>query len=388
MKKVAVFIPDWFWSSIPYEGLTMFLHLKNKMKNDVELLMFENDIRLKRSFDEKDKAKYRFNKQLFLKENPRLIKDWMEFMTATGDYKLVVTGTHIAPKVRLPEMLFPELTFKKELKCPLLMTDIGGTDLFVKKIYSTHICVKGPIWKEYFIKSGYPAENIFVTGTPQYDYYLHADKIFPVEARPLGRKAFYEKYNILQNKELLLVAPSNPGSHKNQFCDNFKTLKRLNHLAKDRNYQILIKTYPNDYVYYDRSDVYNGIYHRMFQRGSTQYDLVATQFQNPTIVESQDHFSAIMHSDKMYNMSGSHVAWETYYTKCNVYTLNYKKQPYYGGAHYLPEGTRLPDSHFNVHLKNIEQIFTAKKFPDKNCPEYMTKEFAHENIAKVIEKMI
>jgi hypothetical protein len=86
-------------------------------------------------------------------------------------------------------------------------------------------------------------------------------------------------------------------------------------------------------------------------------------------------------------MSGSHIAWETFYTPCQSYTMNYKDKPYYGGAAYL-SNVVLPDDQVNIHLKEIGHMFTENKRSDKKCEEYFGKTFAHENIVNVVEKLL
>ena len=44
MKKVAVFLGDFFWSSIPYDGIPLYNLLNKHFETD--LIMFSNDIRL------------------------------------------------------------------------------------------------------------------------------------------------------------------------------------------------------------------------------------------------------------------------------------------------------------------------------------------------------
>ena len=51
MKKIAVFLGDYFWSSVPYDGLDVQDRLMWTVDRDVDLLMFSQDIRLNKTFD-------------------------------------------------------------------------------------------------------------------------------------------------------------------------------------------------------------------------------------------------------------------------------------------------------------------------------------------------
>jgi len=389
MRKVAVFIPDFFWSSIPYEGLTMWEHLRRNMRGKIDLLMFDKDIRLNKLFNGKEK--YRFQPQLFKDANPRTFSDWPSLFKATGEYDLLISQTHLYPKVRQPMLLHPEIdSLRDAFRCPVMIWDIGGTDIFDARNFANFLCVKGQIWKDWFVKCEFPAKNVFVTGTPHYDYYHSADQIWPRQARPIPLGRFVEKYE-LSSRKIILVAPSNPGSHKEQFEENLRHLGGLVRQSRVNGYQVVIKTYPNDYLYYDPSPAYSGVYHRVYKNDETQfrgpqYKLLGKAMQKSAIIESQDHFTAITYAEKLYNMSGSHVAWETYFTRCQSYSMNYKNKPYYKGAKYLPEGVVLPDDQVNLNIVNFDQMFQDKKTP-KKCSDYFLAEFAHENILKAVEKV-
>lgn len=386
MSKIAIFIPDLFWSSIPYEGLTLWDYLRrNFNKCECDLLMFENDIRLKKVFDVRNR--YKFEPELFKSTNPRIVGDWIDLFNATADYKLLLAPVHLFPKSRSPVDCLGIESLSKSFKCPVLTWDIGGSDILNCTHYSKYLCVKGPIWKEWFVQMGFPKENIFITGSPQYDYYSHAGKMMPGQVRPLSRSRFLNKYELNGCKKIILVAPSNPGSHKEQFQQNLKQLKELDNEAKKHDAKLIIKTYPHDYMFYDRSEFYNGVYHRIYTDGMPQYKILSAMLPTAEIVESQDHFSAIMYSDVLFNMSGSHIAWETYFSNCQSHAMNYKDKPYYGGARYLPPFIKLPDDNVNIHIEKVADMF-QNRIASKNCSEYISKEFAHENILKVVEKII
>lgn len=389
MKKIGVLIPDYFWSSIPYEGLTMW-HELNKQFN-CDLLMFKEDIRLNKVFDDK-RDKFKFNPELFKAAKPVILESWIDFFNKTKNYNLILSQTHLYPKIRVPHKHFPIKKFKDELNCPILAWDVGGTDVFCSIDFATYICVKGDIWKNWLIKHyDFPEKNVFVTGSPHYDYFLHSDKIHPKEARPISKEEFIRKYELKDYKKYLLITPTNPSSHKEQFLENFKKLKAIAKFASQRRIKMLIKTYPHDYVYHERSGFYTGIYHRIFDRTISrepQYEFIKNHVPIATILESQDHFAALMYCDKLFNMSGSHIAWETYFTDCQSYSMNYKDKVYYAGASYLSKKIVLPDDEVNIEIKGLMEIFNSKKTNSKNCDKFISKEFAHENICNVIKEIL
>lgn len=383
MAKIAVFIGDFFWASIPYDGLTLFKHLKAK-GFDVELLMFAKDIRVNKS-EFRPNEKFYFDRNLFLEQNPVLLTDWQDLFARSKNYALMIGSAHLFPKIRRPEDMFPGLRFHAAIQCRFMTIDIGGTDVFNTVNRSNYICVKGPVWADWLAAAGFDKKNVFVTGTPHYDAYLHGDKL-PPEARPLDKREFCKKYGLLQRKKNLLIAPSNPGSHREQFAENMKTVGALTKLGLENNHQVLIKTYPSDYLFYETSNPYTGVYHRTWGNGP-QHALLQKRLKSAVVVEAQDHFAALMYSDRMYNMSGSHLAWETYLCGCHSFAINYRKQPYYGGASYLPDVVKLPDDRVNTHVGNVEEIFGRPK-ADKQCSPYISLEFSLDNIAEAVKKVV
>ena len=73
------------------------------------------------------------------------------------------------------------------------------------------------------------------------------------------------------------------------------------------------------------------------------------------ILESQDHHESILYSDFLYNMSGSSISWETFYSKCTSFSIGLSGQPFYKNLSYLPNA-QFPDEEFNLDFKNIEEL--------------------------------
>ena len=370
MKKIAVFLGDFFWSSIPYDGIRLLNLLQEEY--DVDLLMFERDIRLNKKF--LGKEKYFFNVDVFKNsKNLKTIKNWEELYKVSKDYKLIITSTHIAPKTRYPYDL------KKNIQCPIAAWDIGGTDILTNAIiFATFYFVKGPIWKNWLRDKNVKQENIFVTGSPHYDEYV-------IDSYKSENKLnFYNKYSLKNNAKTLLVCPSNPGSHKEQFEQNIIELRKLITFSKGLDLNFLLKTYPHDYVFYENVFDLSGVYKRVYNN-KPHYEFLKNEFPELIVVESQDHHKAIMFSDAMYNMSGSHVAWETHFSKCKSYSTNYKDKNYYGSVHYL-KGVKMPDDIYNTHIDDITDIqMCGKEVTQDN--DYIITTNSIKNIVQKIKEL-
>ena len=101
------------------------------------------------------------------------------------------------------------------------------------------------VWSDYMKKElelYYPEikkEQIFITGTPQFECYLKSENIIP-------KKEFYERYNLDSDKKIIcysgddvLTCPDDP-----QYLDDLANEIVLNGLEKD--YQILLRRCPVD----------------------------------------------------------------------------------------------------------------------------------------------
>lgn len=370
MKKIAVFLGDFFWSSIPYDGIRLLNLLQEEY--DVDLLMFERDIRLNKKF--LGKEKYFFNVDIFKNsKNLKTIKNWEELFKISKDYKLIITSTHIAPKTRYPYKL------KDNKQCPIAVWDIGGADILTNAIhFADFYFTKGVIWKEWLQKEKkIPEKQIYVTGSPHYDEYF---------LNNFEKETFCKKYGATQNQKLILVCPTNPASHVSQFDQNIQELEKIFSIATRCDSRILIKTYPNDYLFYEsESGQYTGVYKRIY--GSCpQYEFLKNKFPNAIIIESQDHFDAVTHCDALFNMSGSHISWETHFSKRKSYSINLKDKPYYKKVHYLKSVT-YPDDVYNQSVENIEEIFEFKGIDKFHDSDFILRSNAVKSIVTIIKEV-
>jgi len=350
-KKIAVFAGDLFWSSIPYDALnvykTIFKHYR------CSLVMFENDIRLTKNFTGNEK--FYFDKSLFKKcEGLVTVKNWSEFKTLTKDYDLVLSGPKFFPKTRRPGVSLDDINSK------WVLWDIGGADILTdcSSIRPHASLVKGPLWKSWCEKI-YKNSTAYVVGSTHYDYYFDDFSGFGV---PINRDDFFKKYQLDKTKSTLLIAPSNPSSHTKQLLENMKHIDSLVDLCEKNRIQIILKTYPNDYVYHEKDGYGTGIYKRQSVLGSkkTQFQFFEDTYKSIRVVDSQDHFSAIKYSDFLFNISGSHIAWETMFSKCKSFSMNYSKQKYFGGVSYLPQYVKFPDDIINAEIQKLDSFISLK----------------------------
>ena len=381
--KIAVFLGDLFWTSTPYDGLNLYHELNDLF--DTDLIIFSKDIRLIKKFSGSEN--FYFDTSHF-KNAPslRVINNWNELNLISKDYGLIVSCIKVAPKSRRPEL---------ELKCPYAVWDVGGVDLLASQISKIDFFfVKGEKWQDWvdirgkkkFLPAERKLKRTFNTGCPHYDYYLPN---CPVKiGSPLSEKDFISKYKLNANNTNLLVMPSNPGtaSHNKQFKQNLAALEFLNENCAKHNTNLLLKTYPNDYLFYEKEIRYSGIYKRVFS-DRPQYQWIAERFSSFKIIESQDHFAAMRICDNIFNIAGSSIGWETYFVNAKSISMNYSDKKYFGSLPYLP-GIKFPDREMNYEIKNIEEIFSEPEVDKSCCDNFILKEYSLKNIKDALEYIL
>ena len=387
-KKIAIFIGDYFWSSVPYDGLNLYIELIDKF--DVDLLMFDKDIRLNKKF--KGNEKFYFNKENFTKiKNLKTLSSWEDLIKISKDYSLLLSATHIAPKTRYPNNL-------NSLQCAWAIWDVGGNDALVnckpdnkdRNFAPNFFFLKGEIWKRWLYEIKNKTNNAkhfaFSTGSPHYDYYLeNAPLKF---GKIMSKEKFVSKYKLDKNKNFILITPSNPGAskHNDQFTENESVLSFLNHESHQSDYEILLKTYPHDYIFYESQTEYSGIYHRK-AADVPQYENIIKNFPNIKIVDSQDHFAAVKFCNKIFNISGSSISWETYFTNSICFSMNFSNKPYFNGYKYLPN-IKVPDSDMNYEIFQPQDIFNTVNVNKNSCDGFISKEYSLKNIKNTIEYIL
>jgi len=367
--KTAVFGGDLFWSSIPYECLNVFHNLNSTL--DCDLILFDKDIRLNKKFNGNEK--YFFDVQQYKGvENLVTIKDWDEFYKISSNYDIILCSSKIAPKLRRPK------DFRRRKRAAIGMWDVGGCDILTDAVqFADAFFTKGEIWTEWLNVMGWRGHTI-TTGCPHYDYFLDDASLHT--GKPLGQEEFDVKYGLEPGEKRILILPTNPSSHTEYFNENLKYLEQLCTLAKDKNIKLLLKTYPHDYLFFEKESQYTGIYRRTHGANMPQYEFLKKEFDDLIVIESQDHFSAIKFSDVIFNISGSHVAWETFFTDSQCCSINYEGQKFYKNLSYLPSYITLPDQHVNFPLNSVEEMLGDFKNKKRLCDPYFLRSFSLDKI--------
>lgn len=374
-KRIAVFLGDFFWSSIPYDGLELYNALS--IDFDIDLLMFRRDIRLNKQFNGTEKFKFDTN---IFKSTKNLIemKDWGELYELSKQYTFILAPTHICAKTRYP------LDFREKINCKMIAWDIGGSDILTNAVkFADYFCVKGEVWKEWLVRMKYDETKIFVTGSPHYDHYLRENTID--SSLNLSSDGFRKKYNIDNSQKIILITPSNPKTHVDHFNRNVKELEKLYEKLPE-SVALILKTYPSDYLHAEREHQYSGVYKSNFFGVKQQSVWFEKKFPKIKVIESQDHFSAMKYSNALFNMSGTHLAWETFFVDTISYSMNHIGQPYYKNVAYLPKFVEYPDDLLNCHIDNIHDILRNRGIVQKDkCSKFLMKTNAIQNIVGVVK---
>ena len=371
--RIGVFAGDLFWSSCPYECLNVYEDVSLRFNYDY--IVFRNDIRLNKKFSGEEQ--FFFDVEKF-KNCPglRVIDTWNDFYNLTSDYDLILCRCKVAPKTRFPEDM------GTKSKCPIVVWDVGGLDILTWEArHATRFLVKGRRWLDYLRQVKPDSENVSeVSLCPQYDPYYRKDL---KHGLPISRIDFFKKYNVDLKKEIMLIAPSNPGSHVDHFNENLKILENISQAAEDNGYQVVIKTYPHDYVFYERESQYSGVYKRRYSN-IPQYQFINDSLPSVRVIESQDHYAAMLYSKKVFNMSGSSIAWETFFTNGDCYSINFKNKPYYKNVKYLPKDVEFPDDIFNIDLSSHLEIYDKENTRKKEDAHDFFTTLQKDNIANKI----
>jgi hypothetical protein len=407
--KIGVFAGDFFWSSTPYESLDVYNGLKGHF--DCNYIIFEDDIRLNKVFSGDEK--YYFETEKYKNaDNLKVIKDWQDLSNISKQYDLIMVSTHIAPKTRWPFGKKCLNNFKNNMHCKVLAWDIGGSDMISNAVhYADYFFTKGKAWTGWLERLG---KKAYTVGCPQYDYFL--DGMEHTFGARIQNHDFYKKYSINRAKETILVLPSNPssGPHNVQMAQNMACLDFLH--SSDR-LNILIKCYPNDYliyedltkkpytskcsvnlpnkankVYTNNEQPYTGVYKRPFVTKSSgwvgaQYDYLKKRYPNVKVIDSQDHHTAIICSEKIFNIAGSNVAWETLFTNSVCFSMNYTNKHYYKWSRSLPTFVDLPDEHLNYEISHPIDAFDILSVNKDKCSDFILLEKSVPNMIKALEQI-
>ena len=192
-----------------------------------------------------------------------------------------------------------------------------------------------------------------------------------------------------------MVLPSNPSTstHHQQLRQNMSCLQYLCDLE---DVQVLVKTYPNDYIFHEKAGWYTGIYKRPFPpwdgHHGTQYEYLKKKFPSVTVIESQDHHDAMKYSDKIFNIAGSHVAWETLFTKSKSFTMNFSNKTYFAQPRsVLKHGldfVKFPDAELNFEIQSPKEALLDFEVNKDACKDFVLKEYSVPNMVQAINKIL
>jgi len=189
-----------------------------------------------------------------------------------------------------------------------------------------------------------------------------------------------------------------------------EALSFLNDEACKNNTEALLKTYPHDYVFYEQGEnpnpklscctgtgcscQFTGLYHRRLQFVQDrecvipQHTWIESQFPNIKVIDSQDHFSAVKHCQKIFNIAGSSISWETYLTSSKAFSMNYSNKEYFSALSYLPKNIIFPDKSMNHEITNAEEVFSDPVVDKKSCDGFILKEYSLKNIKNSLKYIL
>lgn len=131
-----------------------------------------------------------------------------------------------------------ELAKKMGIKTLMLMHGaIGERDILYNTLLSGHIAAYGEHYAEIFVKLGYPAEQITITGNPAWDSILDIK---------MSRKDLYAQLGLSEDKKIILLATTHfPIDVRNGMAyASFKAMKLLS--SDSSEYRLVIKVHPEE----------------------------------------------------------------------------------------------------------------------------------------------
>lgn len=298
--KIALYFGDCFWSTVPYQGLSLYYELSKQ----IEVLPIFNtrDIRLHKKW--RGDEKFWFNTDFF-KDIPFIESSDLPSTLQSHSIKHLIMSSQMQEKSVFANR---NLSIFKN-GCNIYLYDCGGGD-FVWLNSKSH-----PWWNKFFIKSDYfkkclidpnigvrgkkfygvplgdpRAIDIIPSGCLEYDE-LSPEYEFPFRIDVLNKEQFCKKYNLDVNKKIISYMPGNPGpNHKYR-----KLLSELNNLLLelqvDFNYQVCFKSHPNDYISSENTSEYSSIHPRAQRGGYPRPRYLCEGFDKFTTIEAQDGYN-------------------------------------------------------------------------------------------------
>jgi len=337
MKKIVLYFGDVFWCTNPYVGVSLYYELSKNF--EVIPLFGRGDIRLRKEW--RANEKFWFDKNVFL-DLPYIESDDIAKDVAQINPDLFLLSAQMQSKgpfsARNRQI--------KSLGIKIGMWDVGGGDAMWCDKDSTgweYFFSKGKLWKENMVNtekiksktsvvkmSNQPQENIFITGTLDFDNLSNEKNPF-FDNFHQGKKEFCKKYGLDPTKPIIAYIPANPAPDKSfmypsglsareALSDINNTLMKI----KDLGAQICLKSHPNDYISSESQNEYFGIHPRSQRGGYKQERYRDPEYKEFTLIEAQDGFN-------LYNVCDlgvtnySHSGYELFICKKKCYSYRMKE---------------------------------------------------------------
>lgn len=374
-----------FWPKNPYLELKIYNYLKNNKNYNIELIFYENDLRINPL--KNNKSLFTFDYKKYKKETKYItIKNEEELINITKKYDLLLLSLFLRNNLRH--------NFYEVLSCKTAIFDYNAHDILKWGMNADYIFSKSIIFSEFLKNMGCNKNKIYTTGSPEFDSYLYNDDF------KISKEKFYEKYNLNNNHITILLLPSNlKFRHKELNTQNLDLFDEF--YKKNTNINYLIKTYPNDYKFYE---VNENEQRTGYSRDYPDYIYFKKRYPNIKIINIEDSYNVMKYSDKIINFSGSTISYELFKFCKNIpYAINYNKQPYYCTFRYYPEHVRLPDDILNIHIESFDDILKInskeiykniknKKFKVKDkeftLKDIISKKYSLIEISDSIDKIL
>ena len=300
--KTAIYFGDVFWSTIPYQGLSLYYELSKKM--EVLPIFNTGDIRLHKKW--RGDEKFRFNTSLF-KEIPFIESSDLLSTLKSCNIKTLIISLQMQFKANFSA----RNRSIAQSGIDIFLYDCGGCDsFFINSHGDKHLW-----WSKFFIKSNYfkkclsdplvstkikkslnlplgliKHEDVIPSGCIDYDE-LSPNYDFHIKNDVLDKISFCKKYNLDPNKKIISYIPGNPSvNHK-----YVKLLSELNNLLlelqSDFGYQVCFKSHPNDYISSESPSEYSSIHPRAQMGGYSGPRHLCEGFNNFTTIEAQDGYN-------------------------------------------------------------------------------------------------
>lgn len=383
MEKNIIYYSGVYWPKNPYFEINFINYLIKKNKNwNVKLLLDKDDIRLtgirdKRSLNNFDHSIYKNSKNVIILEK------YNDLNELTKNIDLFIGSNQIVDRRKITlDKLFNFVSCKK------IIIDMYGYDIIKKGCFSTsdYILIKGPILKDWLIKDKFPENNIYVTGSPYFDYYKKNNfKNFD-----LSKKDFIKKYNLDENKSTLCLTTTNLCSKRiGMNNENLDEIIKFYNKFHDK-YNFIIISYPNDYLFYE---IENAFKRSKLDKEEPDYIFIQKKLPKSVVINCEDNINSLRYSDKIFHLSVGALSSEIlfYFNKIS-YTMNFVDKEYYLNKIGYSKHVRFPDDICNINLKNIYDLDKDHNIDIENQKKKISKFFknddCHKNVNNIINEIL